>query len=90
MTHNAIIATIVDFIMDGNHDQAAQTWSSAHGADNKCTPCFYSPLDNNIRCASCLESHLGIATLKRAYPSIGHDRLSTAHKSLDDWIRAKA
>ena len=90
MTENSTIKSAIDLIMDGEHTQATQKWLHARNAKDKCVPCFYSPLNKNVRCAACLETHLGMAALKRAYPSINHERLVAAQRSLDHWIRARS
>lgn len=89
MTYSAAIKAAVDLIIEGEYAQAVDKWLDARDNDHKCSPCFYSPLKKCVRCASCLESHLGMAALQRSYPAVQHEQLVTAQKKLDDWIRAQ-
>lgn len=86
MSSTALMENVVDLI-DGNaHEQAVQAWAQGRHESSRCVPCFYSPLPRDVRCAACLDSHLNHATLKRGYPKIGQERISSAKASLKTWL----
>lgn len=80
------IETVVGLIEAEHIEQAVAMWSKRRGEKNCCAPCFYSPLDECVRCASCLDSNLSTALLQRAYAQVTPSRLEAARDSLSTWI----
>lgn len=80
------ISNIIKFIVDGDERQAFEDWKSQLERQNKCTPCYYSPMHESVRCASCLESYLTLAELQRLHGD--KDQLSQARLGINFWIKS--
>lgn len=85
-----LIEQIVAKIAAQSHDDAVQNWIEARHGGNKCSPCFYSPMNERVRCAACLLSHFEFAQLKHAYPGIIPENLEAARRSLAQWIQSQS
>jgi len=83
---SAIIETVVQLIAANDLAPAVATWKDACCSQGKCELCFYAPLDEDIRCASCLESHLANAQLKRLYTFLNEGEIAQAKQSLKVWL----
>ena len=88
MDRETTIETVISLIETGKIDRAVAAWASMRKAGEHCSPCFFSPLDDNTRCASCLESNLSKALLSRGYTSIPRDRLEGARRTIMDWSKS--
>ena len=86
MAFSAIIETVVKLIAASEHARAVAIWKDACCSQGKCETCFYIPMDEDIRCASCLESHLANAQLRRLYPSVDEGEIAQVQQSLKVWL----
>lgn len=87
MPDNENIRAIVTLIAKGRHLHAVKTWTRANGGHRKCCACLYAEMPRKVRCATCLESHLDFALLRRAHPALPPEQLSEARQSLKAWMR---
>ena len=88
MQSNAVIKTVVERIAAKEYGQAVEAWKGVCCAQGKCKPCFYAPLTEAVRCASCLESHLAYAQLQHLYAFMDEADLAHAQQSLKAWLEA--
>ena len=88
MQANLGISNIVEHIVSGRVRQAVGLWKALRVDHRKCCPCFYSPLDVSIRCASCLETYFSHIELRRSHRGIEPEQLSLAQGSLSTWIES--
>ena len=86
MTFNAIIETVVKLITANELVRAVAMWKDVCCSQGNCELCFYAPLDEDIRCASCLESHRANAQLRRLYPSMDEAEIAQAKQNLKVWL----
>jgi len=88
VTTSLDIKTIVDLIASSEHRRAVEVWEGLCSDKGKCDPCFYAPLKETIRCASCLESHLSYALLQRLYAHVEEAEITLAQQNLRGWLAA--
>lgn len=82
------IATIIDLISDGAEQNAVTCWKRTQADGQKCDACFYLPLAEEVRCATCLEGHLTQAVMSYTYPKINQAALEHAERAIKAWVKA--
>ena len=77
---------IVDLLGEEHYAPAIELWQDLQVTAASCNSCFYESLDEAVRCAVCLESHLTNAILGFFYPSIIQDDMELAEQSIKAWL----
>lgn len=87
MSLNATINKIVELVSANQCASAVSLWKRARHEGQACTPCFYSPIDESIRCAECLDTHLTKAQLQRTVTHIDEGTISQIKHNLRVWAK---
>lgn len=62
-----LVEQVVHSLCMGDVERAVDVWREGRSSDDKCHSCFYSDLDEKLRCSTCLEVNLLNLILKRSY-----------------------
>lgn len=90
MSLDVNIETIVKLVAANQCEQAVSLWKCAQAENQACTPCFYSPIHESIRCAECLDTHIANAQLRRSFSHIDENIISQTKHDLQVWSKQTA
>lgn len=84
---HAVIDEIVELVGANQCAAAASLWKRIRHEGQACTPCYYSPVDESVRCAECLDTHLAKAQLQRNITHIDESTISQTMRNLRIWAK---